>query len=70
METTKQILKSLTLLYAEDDEVLRETTLQTLKVLFKDVYTAQDGVEAFNIYSKKNNKCFIFRLYDAKYQWI
>lgn len=53
METTKQILKSLTLLYAEDDEVLRETTLQTLKVLFKDVYTAQDGVEAFNIYSKK-----------------
>ncbi len=53
METTKQILKSLTLLYAEDDEALRETTLQTLKVLFKDVYTAQDGVEAFNIYSKK-----------------
>ncbi len=52
METTKQILKSLTLLYAEDNDDLRETTLRTLKILFKDVYSAKDGVEALEIYNK------------------
>jgi len=52
LETTKQILKSLTLLYAEDNDEIRETTLRTLKILFKDVYTAKDGVEALEIYNK------------------
>lgn len=51
METTKQVLKSLTLLYAEDNHDIRESTLKTLKILFKDVYTAKDGVEALNIYN-------------------
>jgi len=52
LETTKQILKSLTILYAEDNDEIRETTLRTLKILFKDVYTAKDGVEALEIYNK------------------
>lgn len=52
METTKQILKSLTLLYAEDNDKIRETTLRTLEIFFKKVYTARNGVEALNIYNK------------------
>lgn len=52
METTKQILKSLTLLYAEDNDEIREITLRTLKILFKEVYSAKDGVEALEIYNK------------------
>jgi DNA-binding response OmpR family regulator len=52
LETIKQILKSLTLLYAEDNDDIRESTLKTLKIFFKEVYPAKDGVEALRIYNK------------------
>lgn len=52
METTRQILKSLNLLYAEDDDNLREATLRTLTLMFKNVYSAKDGVEALESYNR------------------
>lgn len=50
MQSTKQILKSLSVLYAEDNDLLRETTAKTLRILFGEVYLAKDGVEALIIY--------------------
>jgi DNA-binding response OmpR family regulator len=43
-------LKNLSVLYADDDELLRKSTSNTLESLFKKVYTAKDGTEAISIY--------------------
>lgn len=44
-------LKSLSILYADDDEVLAVSTCKTLSMLFDKVYTAKSGLEAINIYN-------------------
>jgi len=45
-------LKNLSILYADDDEILRESTTNTLQTLFKNVYSAPNGKEAFELYEK------------------
>lgn len=47
------ILKSLTILYAEDDLVIRETITRILKMFFKEVFIAKDGNETLKIYENK-----------------
>ncbi|BAK72752.1 MAG: response regulator transcription factor [Arcobacter sp.] len=47
------ILKSLSILYAEDDIVIRETITRILKMFFKEVFIASDGNEALKIYENK-----------------
>jgi DNA-binding response OmpR family regulator len=44
------ILKSLNILYAEDDLVIKESTTRILKMFFKEVFVANDGNEALEIY--------------------
>lgn len=39
-------------MYAEDDEKIKESTLRTFQIFFKNVYTAKDGLEALEIYKK------------------
>ena len=48
------LLKNLTLLLIEDDEELRESTKETLALFFKNVFVAQNGLEALDIYSQNN----------------
>ncbi|MFY4787915.1 response regulator transcription factor [Aliarcobacter butzleri] len=48
------LLKNLTLLLVEDDEELRESTKETLALFFKNVFIAQNGLEALDIYSQNN----------------
>ncbi|MDD2698248.1 MAG: response regulator transcription factor [Arcobacteraceae bacterium] len=48
------VLKNLNILYAEDDVEQKEAVEKTLKLLFKNVYTANDGLEAFEIFQKYN----------------
>ncbi|WP_148571737.1 response regulator transcription factor [Aliarcobacter cryaerophilus] len=48
------LLKNLTLLLVEDDEDLRESTKETLALFFKNVFIAQNGLEALDIYSQNN----------------
>ena len=43
-------LKEMTLLYIEDDEVIREKFVHFLKPKFKEVFEAVDGVEALEKY--------------------
>ena len=47
------ILKSLNILYAEDDLVIRETVTRILKMFFKNVLVANDGNEALEIYQNQ-----------------
>lgn len=42
--------KNLSILYAEDDNTLREITEKTLQLIVGKVYSVADGVEALNIY--------------------
>lgn len=54
MEDVVKILKQCNLLYAEDNLAIQETTKKTLEFLFANVYTANDGKEALEIF--KSNK--------------
>lgn len=56
MQKNLNILKSLSILYAEDDLVIQSSISRILKMFFKEVYIANDGSEALEIYqSKKPN---------------
>lgn len=48
-------LKELSIIYAEDDELLRESTAKTLGLLFGQVFTATNGVEAMSLLNKYPN---------------
>ena len=48
-------LKNLSILYADDDEVLRESTVKILSMLFNTVYSAKDGEEAIEIFNANEN---------------
>jgi DNA-binding response OmpR family regulator len=43
-------LKNKTVLFAEDDDIMREQTAEILGMIFKSVYTARDGEEAYERY--------------------
>lgn len=57
-------LKNISILYADDDAILRESTTNTLKTLFKQVYSAKDGDEALEFYA--NNKDIQIVMLDIK----
>lgn len=42
------------ILFADDDDMFRETTAKTLKKLFSEVYTASNGTEALALYRTLN----------------
>jgi len=46
-------LSSFSLLYAEDEEGIRNNIQEILECLFKDLYLAKNGEEAFKIYEEK-----------------
>ena len=47
-------LKTLTILYAEDEEGIRKNIADSLRYYVKDVLEAQNGQIAFDIYTEKN----------------
>ena len=51
-KTLKQLSQELTLLYIEDDDILREETALMFKNFFKDVTVAVDGIEGLNLYKE------------------
>ena len=48
------IFKSLNVLYAEDDLIIQESVTRILKLFFKEVFVANDGSKALEIYN--NNR--------------
>ena len=51
----KEILKSISILYVEDENDVREFTSKLLTSLLRKVYTAQDGQEGLDIYKENHN---------------
>jgi DNA-binding response OmpR family regulator len=52
MEDKKQILKTLTVLYAEDDEITRNNISKTLSLFVHKVISVKNGAEAFEMFEK------------------
>ncbi|MFT5660771.1 MAG: YesN/AraC family two-component response regulator [Sulfurimonas sp.] len=50
----KEVASSLNILYAEDEEILREGMQSSLSKLFANVYTARNGQEAFEYFKKED----------------
>jgi len=48
-----QLLKKLTVLFIEDDDVIRSQTQDVLKIFFANVLTAQNGLEGIEILENK-----------------
>ena len=46
-------LSNLTLLYVEDDEIIRKNAVEYLSAFFKEVFQAQDGEMAIEIYNER-----------------
>lgn len=45
-------LKKYNILYAEDDDYIREQTTALLKIVFNNIYIAKDGEEALELFNK------------------
>ena len=54
------ILKTLSILYAEDDLIIQESISRILKMFFREVFVANDGNEVLEIY--QNNKIDVLML--------
>jgi len=52
IEDKKRILKSLTVLYAEDDPTTRENIAKTLSIFVNEVIAVKDGAEAIETFEK------------------
>jgi DNA-binding response OmpR family regulator len=50
VDEIKKYLACLTVLYAEDNEKIRENTVRTLEILFNKVLVAKDGTEAISLF--------------------
>ena len=55
MKVNLEDLRTISILYVEDEDQLRDSTAIILSKLFKKVYTACDGVEAIEVF-KANKK--------------
>lgn len=53
MNKIKKILKTLTILYAEDDQTTRENISKTLSLFVKEVVTASNGSQAIKLFQKQ-----------------
>lgn len=55
--------KNLSVLYAEDDTVLREITVKTLELLVDKVYSVADGADALDVYASNPVDVVILDIY-------
>lgn len=48
------LLKDKSVLFAEDDEIIKKNITDVLKMFFKEVYTVTDGQKAYEIYEEES----------------
>ena len=60
MNELAQILKELNILYAEDNQSIQASTKKTLELIFGNVYIANDGLEALEIYKSNTVHIALF----------
>ena len=56
----KEILKTISVLYVEDENDVREFTSKLLTFLLRKVYVAQDGLEGLKIYEENKDDIDFF----------
>ncbi len=56
MQLDTKELKTITLLYVEDDEFVRQQTVVLFEKIFKKVFVAINGEDGFNIFSKNKDE--------------
>ena len=56
MKLDTKELKNITILYVEDDQLIREQTWAILNKLFKKVFSAYDGVNGLEIFKEHKNE--------------
>lgn len=56
MKLNTKELKTITLLYVEDDELIREQTASVFIKVFKKVFTATDGKEGLDLYQQNQSE--------------
>ena len=56
MKLDTKELKNITVLYVEDNEMVRTQTEKILNKLFKHAFIAEDGVEGFEVYTKHKDE--------------
>lgn len=54
MKSVNKLLKSLNILYAEDDDVIKANTTKTLKLFCNEVYEANNGADALELFHQKD----------------
>ena len=59
----RENLKNFTLLYAEDDKAIQKEMLEYFSSYFKEVFTANDGKEALEIYKQNRPDVMILDIY-------
>ena len=59
----RENLKNFTLLYAEDDKAIQKEMLEYFSSYFKEVFTANDGKEALEIYKQNKPDVMILDIY-------
>lgn len=60
MPEDASMYKNIKVLYAEDEEGIRENISFVLSLLFKEVFVAKDGEEAFELFEEKKPDLLIF----------
>ena len=55
MKLDTKMLKTITLLYVEDDEIIRNQTISLFDKIFKKVYIAEDGSIGLDIYNNNQD---------------
>lgn len=66
----KEDLKNFTLLYAEDDKSIQAEMFEYFSTFFKEVYLADNGKEAFEIYKEKEPDVLILDVHMPKLSGI
>lgn len=56
MKLDTKELKTITILYVEDDEIVRTQTHIVMQKLFKKVFVAEDGVEGLKVFKENKNE--------------
>jgi DNA-binding response OmpR family regulator len=70
MVNNTSLYKNIRVLYAEDEEGIRENISFVLSLLFKDVFVAKDGQEALELFEEKKPDLLIFDICMPKYDGI
>lgn len=70
MPADASLYKNIKVLYAEDEEGIRENISFVLSLFFKEVFVAKDGEEALELFEEKKPDLLIFDICMPKWMGL